>query len=305
MLQLDQGKMDATDFDLHEIQYRQPDGSAPLLASVYQPRGDGPFPAVIELHGGAWCLYDRMRDRPVHEALASSGIVVVALDFRMGSEGAYPLSMQDINYGVRWVKANSERLLTRPDLVGIHGQSSGGHLAMLHAMRPADPRYNALPLPAGSPDVDATVRCVTMMWPVINPIGRYRHAKRLQADADPPGWTKSNIERHDKYWLTAENMAEGSPLVALQKGEEVFTPPALWIQPKDDPVHIYRDPMSAEPETDVEKFVAAYRKAGGMIDLEYFDAPEGFTNKNPNSSQSKDAYRKLVSFVHKYILASE
>ena len=61
-------------------------------------------------------------------------------------------------------------LKTRPDLVGLSGQSSGGHHAMLVAMRPNDPRYTAIPLPAGSPAHDASVRCVVMSWPVINPL---------------------------------------------------------------------------------------------------------------------------------------
>ena len=52
------------------------------------------------------------------------------------SEGAYPLALADINYAIRWVKLHAKELKTRPDLVGISGQSSGGHLAMLAAMRP-------------------------------------------------------------------------------------------------------------------------------------------------------------------------
>ena len=52
---------------------------------------------------------------------------------------------------------------------------------MLGAMRHGDPRFNAIALPAGSPAVDATVRCVVMLWPVINPWGRYQMAKREAA----------------------------------------------------------------------------------------------------------------------------
>ncbi len=74
------------------------------------------------------------------------------------SEGAYPKALADINYAIRWVKLHAKDLKTRPDLVGISGQSSGGHLAMLAAMRPHDPRYTAIPLPAGSPALDATVK---------------------------------------------------------------------------------------------------------------------------------------------------
>ena len=135
--------------------------------------------------------------------------------------------MQDINYAVRWAKANARALKTRPDLIGLSGQSSGGHLAMLVAMRPHDPRYAAIALPAGSPAQDASVRCVIMSWPVINPLSRYRHAKRAAASANPPEWPKSIIARQDSYWQSEANMAEGNPMLALERGEKVRRRPAI------------------------------------------------------------------------------
>ena len=127
--------------------------------------------------------------------MAKNGIVSIALDFRSGNEDPYPSSVQDINYAVRWAKLNARALKTRAELVGLSGQSSGGHLAMLVAMRPRDARYLAIPLPGGSSAQDATVGCVLMSWPVINPLSRYRHAKRALAGANPPEWPKSIIPR--------------------------------------------------------------------------------------------------------------
>src|SRR6201996_9644808 len=164
-------------YDVSDVEYLR-HGNKPLLARVFTPRGQGPFPALVECHGGAWCMSDRLSEHLRHEYMASPGIVSVALDFRSGNEDPYPASVQDINYAVRWTKANARQLKTRPDLVGLSGQSSGGHLAMLTAMRRHDPRHAAIPLPARSPAHDATVRCVIMSWPVINPLSRYRPAKR-------------------------------------------------------------------------------------------------------------------------------
>ncbi len=72
-----------------------------------------------------------------------------------------------------------------PTPSGLSGQSSGGHLAMLAAMRPADPCYAAIPSPEGA-EVDASVRAVVMQWPVINPLSRYRNAVRLRDSGNPP-----------------------------------------------------------------------------------------------------------------------
>src|SRR5215831_17813606 len=154
-------------FDVEDIEYLRY-GDKLLLARVFRPRGEGPFAALVECHGGAWCLSDRTTERLRHEAMASHGIVSIALDFRSGDTDPYPASVADINYAVRWAKANARTLKTKPELIGLSGQSSGGHLAMLVAMRPNDPRYAAIALPAGSGAHDASVRCIVLSWPVIN-----------------------------------------------------------------------------------------------------------------------------------------
>src|ERR671912_571632 len=216
-----------------------PRGERPLRAPFYKPRGAGPFPAMVECHGGAWCMSDRHTEKLRHEYMASHGVVSIALDFRSGDEDPYPASVQDINYAVRWAKANARALKTRPDLIGLSGQSSGGHLAMLVAMRPHDARYSAIPLPAGSPAQDASVRCVVMSWPVINPLSRYRHAKRFITGDNPPEWAKSVISRQDSFWQSEANMAEGNPVLILERGEKVQTPPAIWYQGRGDSMHDY------------------------------------------------------------------
>src|SRR5262249_3032777 len=134
------------EYDVEDIEYLR-HGDKPLLARVFRPRGEGPFPALVECHGGAWCLSDRTTEKLRHQAMASHGIVSIALDFRSGDTDPYPASVIDINYAVRWAKLNAKALKTRPELIGISGQSSGGHLAMLVAMRPNDPRYAATALP--------------------------------------------------------------------------------------------------------------------------------------------------------------
>src|SRR3989449_11729773 len=153
----------------------------PQLALLYRPRGSGPFPIRVELPGGAWCRSARLADTLIHETLARTGVIVAALDWRQPPVAPYPASFQDIHYAIRWLKARATELGSRPDLVGSMGNSSGGHQAMLLGMRPFDARYGALPQPAGSPATDATVRCVIMTSPVIDPLGRYHYAKQLKA----------------------------------------------------------------------------------------------------------------------------
>ena len=102
-------------------------------------------------------------------------------------------------------------------------------------------------------------------------LSRYRHALRARDAANPPAWVGNIPQRHDLYWKTEANMAEGNPMLILEKGEKVLTPPAIWIQGQPDIVHDYRDPDAPIEGNEPQRFVTNYRKAGGEIDLLYID----------------------------------
>ena len=263
-------------------------GGTPYLATLYRPQGPGPFPMMVELHGGAWCRSDRHGDKVIHESLAKSGVVVATLDWRMPPVAPYPASFQDIHYGIRWLKSRAAELGSRPDMVGSMGNSSGGHQAMLLGMRPFDARYAALPGPAG---VDATVRCVIMCSPVIDPVGRYKYA--IDRKAKGQHEMDDVIPAHDAYWQTEAAMDEGAPATALEKGEKVQLPPVLYLQGTDDVAH---------PRPHLDRFVAAYRKAGGTVDLELFDGEaQGFIMRKAGTPASNRALDLINEFTHKHI----
>ena len=282
--------MPTYEYTTQDVEYLR-HGERGFMARLFKPQGAGPFPAVVEVHGGAWCNGDLNECRIYAEGFARAGLAVAAIDFRHAGDG-YPTSLADINYAIRWVKAHASELNTRADLVGIAGQSSGGHLAMLAAMRPNDPRYAAIQLPSSAPAADATVRAVAMLWPVINPLSGYRHALRARDSANPPAWVGSIPQRHDLYWKTEANMAEGNPTLILERREPALTPPAIWIQGQPDPVHDYLDLESPIRENEPQRFVAQYRKAGGEIDLLYIDNAK---------KQGEGSFAPAAAFFHRHI----
>jgi len=281
------------DIDIEDVEYVR-HGDKPLLARLFKPRGTGPFPLIVELHGGAWCRGDRLNDTTINEPLAKSGVVVAALDFRMPPVAAYPASLADTNYAIRWLKTRASELGSRPELVGVLGVSSGAHQAMLLGMRPRDPRYSAVSLPATAAAVDASVRCVVMCWPVIDPLARYRYAKKLKEGGKPyPDLVDQVLPCHDEYWQTEEAMAEGNPVLALERGERVELPPVLYLQGTRDVAH---------PRPDLDRFVAEYRKTGGQIELELFEGEgQAFITRNSGSPNARKAIDKIIEFVHREI----
>jgi acetyl esterase/lipase len=287
-------KGDAMSYEIkvEDVEYLR-HGDVSLLARLYRPQGTGPFPIMVELHGGAWCRQDRLADKLIHESLAKSGVIVAALDFRQPPVAPYPASFQDIHYGIRWLKSRAASLGGRPDQIGSMGNSSGGHQAMLLAMRASDARYGALPQPAGFTG-DATVKAVIMCSPVIDPIGRYRYARDIEAKGKPyPLAVDELIPCHDAYWKTEAAMDEGSPATALEKGEVVQLPPVLYLQGTEDLAH---------PRPHLDRFVAAYRKAGGVVQLELFDGEgQGFIMRKAGSPASDRALALIAEFTHKQL----
>lgn len=278
------------DIRTEDVEYLRHDDGA-LCARMVLPVGEGPFPLVAEVHGGAWCRGSRLDEDALNQALARRGIAVAALDFRMPPRAAYPASLADIHYAMRWLKANAHRWHCRAERVGLMGFSSGGHQAVLLAMRPFDARYAALPSPDGFGDADARAAFVVMGWPVIDPLGRYRYALDLQSGGQPyPEAIDRVIPDHLKYWGSEDAMGEGSPVLALERGEAVQTPPVLCLQGEQDIVH---------PRAHLERFAAAWQRAGGEATLRWFaDEAEGFVNRKPDAPATADAIEEIARFVH-------
>jgi acetyl esterase len=176
------------------------------------------------------------------------------------------------------------------------GSSSGGHQAVLTGMRPRDARYAAMPPAFGSPSVDARVRCVVALWPVIDPLGRYQYAKERQAGGDPyPELIDRVIPSHDRYWLTEEAMAEASPVRILERGETVELPPVLYLQGTHDDAH---------PRAHLDRFVELYRAAGGEVDLRLWEGEtSSLFGQSDRAQEAARTIAQMAEFVRTQMLA--
>src|SRR5438477_10326164 len=126
------------DLKVIEVEFRRNATGRRLMARIYQPQGAGPFPTLLDLHGGAWNNKDRRAEEPMDRAIAASAVLVVASDITLAPEASYPACGQDANYGVRWLKSKAAGWNGDPSRIGVYGSSSGGHVAELLGMPPVE-----------------------------------------------------------------------------------------------------------------------------------------------------------------------
>jgi len=136
--------------EVKEMEYRRSVRGRPLMARIYQPKGSGPFPMLLDLHGGAWNSKDRFANQTMARAVAASGVLVASIDMTLAPEAPYPASVQDANYGVRWLKWkaptwNGESTCITPMIRSP--DQSGAHIAARIWCRridsPPDSRWSA------------------------------------------------------------------------------------------------------------------------------------------------------------------
>lgn len=271
------------DIRIWETEFRKTP-SRTLMARIYQPQGAGPFPALLDLHGGAWNDKDRFANEPMDDAIARSGVLVVAIDLRLGHEAPYPASVQDANLGIRWLKSKAAQWGGDPATVGVLGSSSGGHVAQLLGMRQHDPRYGALPLD-GHPGIDATIPYVATRSPISDPYARYQNAENRQR--------AEMMQKSRTYFNPWEAIFEANPQQMLDRKEQVSLPPMLIMQGAlDDNV------LPAFQE----KFAASYRAAGGECQLDVFDGCGHIWVADPGP-QTERAHEMVKAFIAKQLRA--
>jgi acetyl esterase len=264
---------------VREVEFRRTAAGRMLMARIYQPTGSGPFPTVMDLHGGAWNGKDRLAEEPMDRALAASGLLVVAIDMTLAPEAPYPACVQDANYGVRWLKWKAPSWNGDASKLGIYGSSSGGHVAELLGMRPRDARYNAIPL-AEAPHLDATVAYIATRSPISDTYARFQNAVDKKRDG--------MIQNNKTFFKPWDTIFEANPQQILERHEPVSLVPLLIMQGElDDNV------LPAVQQ----KFAKTYNAEGGSCELHVFEGSEHqwVANEGPQTDRARAMVKAFIA----------
>jgi acetyl esterase/lipase len=212
------------------IEYANPDEQHLLLNLARPKTGDGPFPAVLCIHGGGFRAGTRDGYDKLCVSLAQHGFVSATITYRLAPKYQFPAAVHDSKAAVRWLRANSSRYNLDPKRIGVTGGSAGGHLAQFLGVTAGVPEFEGDQNPGFSSDV----ACVVNVYGPSDFTKSY--GKSVDAHEVLPLWLGGNLEqarpRHIQSsplnWVTPA----AAPTLLLHGTEDKYVAyeQAVWMR---------------------------------------------------------------------------
>jgi acetyl esterase/lipase len=188
-----------------DVEYANPDGQH-LQLDLARPRsGDGPFPAVLCIHGGGFRAGKRQGYDALCLRLAQQGYVAATVSYRLAPKYPFPAAVHDVKEAVRWLRANAGKYHIDPERIGVTGGSAGGHLAQFLGVTADVKEFEGS---GGNLDQSSRVACVVNFYGPSDFTRSY--GKSVDAAEVLPLFLGGNLEkeRHRHilasplYWVT-------------------------------------------------------------------------------------------------------
>jgi acetyl esterase/lipase len=143
---------------VNDLVYSKPGPVEMRLDVAFPTEGDGPFPGVVVLYGGAWRVGNKFGNRTLLAEFAHGGYVAIAPQYRHCPRDVFPAQVHDVKAAVRWLRCHAAEYKLDADHVGAMGFSAGGHLSlMLGVTGPDDGLEGNAPPSSPSSKVQAVV----------------------------------------------------------------------------------------------------------------------------------------------------
>ena len=190
-----------------DVEYSNPGGESLKLDLARPKTGEGPFPAVLCIHGGGFRAGDRQSYDGLCIKLAERGYVAATITYRLAPRHKFPAAIFDTKAAVRWLRANAATYKINPDRIGVMGGSAGGHLAQFLGVTAHVPRFEGH---GGNPHYSSSVSCVVNFFGPSDFTKSY--GKSVDAAEVLPLWLGGNLETAHAlhiqasplYWVTPD-----------------------------------------------------------------------------------------------------
>ena len=261
---------------------------------IYLPdEGEGPFPVIVSLHGGAFMGCDKadMQVLPMLEGL-KRGYAVVAVNYRLSWEAKFPALVHDVKAAVRWIRANAQRYHLDPGKIAAWGGSAGGYLASMLGTSAGVEELEDLSL--GNPDQPINIQAV-IAW--FGPTDFLKMDEQLAEGGMPPQpGMEHNGPNSPESLLLGEQITGIPDLVRAANPETYITPaaPPFFLQhgAQDDTVPVQQ---SINFASKLEQMLGKDR-----VKLELL---EGAGHGDPQF-ETPDNVKKVLDFLDKHMKKS-
>jgi acetyl esterase/lipase len=258
---------------------------------VYLPdEGNGPFPVIVSIHGGAFMGCDKadVQVLPMLEGL-KRGYAVVAVNYRLSWEAIFPACVHDVKAAVRWIRAHAQRYHLEPDRIAAWGSSAGGYLSSMLGTSAGVSELEDLSL--GNPDQPSHVQAV-VAW--FGPTDFLKMDEHLAERGLPPEpGTEHSGANSPESLLLGEQITKVPELVKAANPETYITPaaPPFFLQ------HGTMDPVV--PVQMSINFAAKLEQVLGK-DRVQLELLEGAEHGDPRF-ESPDNVKKVLDFLDKHV----
>ncbi len=259
---------------------------------LYLPNeGNGPFPLIIEIHGGGFMGGSKSGNiAPMLEGLRKRGYAVASIGYRLSAEAIFPAAINDVKAAVKYLRANAEKYNLDPDKFASWGSSAGGNLSALLATSADNP--SLIDPSLGNAGVsDAVQAAVDWFGPLY--FSTMDEQFKALGVSGVAGSTNSPDSAESKYLGRTIGTADAQPLVEMAS-------PYTYISSRTSPIYIQHGTADRNiPITQSKIFAEKLRAAIGAGKV-VFESLEGAGHGGPQFSDPKNV-AKILDFLDKFL----
>ncbi|HEY8216089.1 MAG TPA: alpha/beta hydrolase [Acidimicrobiia bacterium] len=257
-----------------------PGSDQEIPVRIYHPVGDttGPRPGVVYYHGGGWtiCGLDS-HDNGCRRLANETGSVVVAVDYRLAPEHKYPAAANDAHTALCWVSEHAVELGIDRDRIAVAGDSAGGNLGAVVALRARD---------EGPP-----VAFQLLVYPVIDSSSGRNDYPSKRDNATGYFLTTVQMEWYRRQYLADDDAGEDAGVSPNLAASHAGLAPACIVTAEMDPL---RD--------EAERYAAQLEAAGVPVTLHRADGMfHGFFNMDAVLQGAEDAQVVAYDAVRRHL----
>jgi acetyl esterase/lipase len=245
-----------------------------LLCDIDVPAGEGPFPAVLCVHGGAWRLGDKSHVSHVARMLVARGYVAVSINYRLAPKHPFPAQQQDCHDALRWMHRNAAQYKIDPQRIAGLGYSAGAQMVLLEAL--------------------TSVRPERPVW-VSEEADRCRvRFRAVVAGGTPCDFRNLDLDqRFLVYWLGGTRREFPDRYVAAS--------PAAFVSGDAPPVYFFHGEQDVMvPRVGMLAMAEQLRQAGALVEIDLI--PD---NGHIVTYFNQEAYRRAIDFLDRQLRDGE